>query len=1252
MKIDIFGKCYEFPLLDTVLNKIPKGFEPGKIILITGQPGSGKSAFMQQLYGRLKDKIDSVTAVSAEYLGKDDSPKKYYDLFDKYKVQEIPKILLLDSLDVLAYSRRKELQQWLYYVDRLRQIKGVLVVCASRTFEATHLYPMNQQDWSEKFRINPLDENFINDVLQPYDVDISSFSPYFIDFLKTPLHLRLTAEIFKNDGDLKNICTLHGLYAKLFEVLNLSSSEQTILSDLSRQMIENKSIYLDFPSKSAQLLNLIKKLERPGMPGVIQIDEQNKTISFSHQTMIDFFSAWKVINERESLLDFIYRHKQSLFIRPTLKHIIAFLRNESVDRLFDELRNVLLNNSNSPDKVGFSTQRQRMLTHIKTAIISDMAAWDKPTSREADFLLRIFNQAEEFSTIKLSFFNGKPDPDWYLVLKDKYLNVSLNIEDDDNLDYRLSLSFIASFVGVYSEEILALGLNLVDRKYTRMLNWFFRRILKDYNKMVVDNKVSGDAKINLSILIEKVVRNGFADRSFEVEMYCRWLTRLDADKAFTLYMDMLRNELSDDSKKINSSQGSITQSFLKVLPDIYIKNGYKIIIVLCSFFDEVFADSYKGERYIYDNPSGLLFGEYSERFGLNAFYVWFKGIVVKFCKDFSKETSNIIAILQNSSWETQQQLAIFLKAMHFDKYRDDLLKFIFEILDSDYSGEIYGKYSLFLKVLGESFNYIDNDVRLKIIEKILLLNFDDKSKIYSWVWASLHNIPDKYWNEKVKERLNQLAKQYDFPEYKKRVPIRSTGFQAAKPPVSLEVLRSKSPDELYSFLVAKNNLKDHWDFDSNVFYGGVEELAQTVAQLFVDDLSKYKEVIKKLSKDTSNDEYVAWFFYGHEKKETQKEDLKWIIDIVNLCVSRERLEIPICRYLESIAGNVTGQELSKLKDAILKLSNSRSPEKDDFYDSRADGYGNDALGDGINRTRGALASLIIKLLQRFNNDWLVDILYRLADDKTISVRAALVRYLPYAIKHIGWDKCFDVFSIAFKKGPEEYSDCISRFLQYAPKECMDNVQHLLDSMYSKKETRLAIPFAVLNTVCYFRGMKTLRELEAVLKDNDLSDDAKSESCDLIANQVRFVENVDKSLDAIRILLKEKSNLFRNPRSLFRQAREDDFNKFIDVIDRLISTVDNRGDWVYYLFEYFKRCLLRHTLEVFSFLEKILANLEKSKNISDRYVYMCHSKVPLDILNMVFECYPEEEERALRALDSLIVLRWEGVDQYLSAIERI
>ena len=78
---------------------------------------------------------------------------------------------------------------------------------------------------------------------------------------------------------------------------------------------------------------------------IIQIDDINQSLSFTHQTFIDYFAALKVINENKSLKDFIIKYNQSIFIRPTLKYIISFLRSGSKHRLIEELSNVFFENS-------------------------------------------------------------------------------------------------------------------------------------------------------------------------------------------------------------------------------------------------------------------------------------------------------------------------------------------------------------------------------------------------------------------------------------------------------------------------------------------------------------------------------------------------------------------------------------------------------------------------------------------------------------------------------------------------------------------------------------------------------------------------------------------------------------------------------------------------------------------------------------------------------------------------------------------
>jgi len=151
MQREIAGQQYFYPKVKEIVSESLERMDKGKVILIIGQPGSGKSVFINQLYDGFKEKgVEYFTPIRAEFLRETDSPQEIYESFQQVKEEDKPKVLLLDSLDVLAYSRRKELQEWLFYIDKLKTIKGMTVVCASRSFEAEHLFPMNQQEWSDK----------------------------------------------------------------------------------------------------------------------------------------------------------------------------------------------------------------------------------------------------------------------------------------------------------------------------------------------------------------------------------------------------------------------------------------------------------------------------------------------------------------------------------------------------------------------------------------------------------------------------------------------------------------------------------------------------------------------------------------------------------------------------------------------------------------------------------------------------------------------------------------------------------------------------------------------------------------------------------------------------------------------------------------------------------------------------------------------------------------------------------------------
>ena len=125
----ILGEQYTFKGVERILSECLTSKEQGKVILVVGEPGSGKSVFMRQLHGELEGKDIYLTAIDAAVGDESDSAKEVYKLFETAGLREKTKVLILDSLDVLAYSRRIELHSWLNCVEGLKKIENTTIVC-------------------------------------------------------------------------------------------------------------------------------------------------------------------------------------------------------------------------------------------------------------------------------------------------------------------------------------------------------------------------------------------------------------------------------------------------------------------------------------------------------------------------------------------------------------------------------------------------------------------------------------------------------------------------------------------------------------------------------------------------------------------------------------------------------------------------------------------------------------------------------------------------------------------------------------------------------------------------------------------------------------------------------------------------------------------------------------------------------------------------------------------------------------------
>jgi len=508
----IHGFEYKAPLLNTVYEAcMNPNDKEGKILLVVGPPGCGKSVFLSQLFELLEKKLEFLTAVKAE-LSNGNDVKEIISLFEEVATINKPKVLLLDSLDVLAAGRMEELQYWLTCLNKLRAIPFATAVCASRSFEADHLYPLNVTEWSKKYSLDLPDHDWIRNVIESTAYPLEKITPDFLDSLKIPLHLKLAVEVFNRNKELSETETLQSLYTKLLEVHGVGPTEFTLLTQLANKMVEYRSIQVPIAAISVPNPQLISNAVTSGL-----IVIQDNNVRFFHQTLIDFILAWEIISSGKSIYDFLIENKQSLFVRPIIRHVLSLLRN-TPRRLFDELGQIFF--EKPPEgKIGFHTETKQIRAHVKLAILSNIASWPNPTRQEASFLLRTF-RGDEGRSLVLQFFTRTPHNTWFPILKDTFLLPSLEHKDSNR---SISLRFIESAARSYPNEVLDIGLQLAREQPSPELGSFFHGLFDELKDVELGTAISQ----KYADLIEMIISRGFVDWYYEIQILCLRLSTIN-----------------------------------------------------------------------------------------------------------------------------------------------------------------------------------------------------------------------------------------------------------------------------------------------------------------------------------------------------------------------------------------------------------------------------------------------------------------------------------------------------------------------------------------------------------------------------------------------------------------------------------------------------------------------------------------------------------------------------------------------------
>lgn len=1208
----------------------------GQVVLLTGEPGSGKSMFLALLYRQLASQSFVIGIRPEDHNNDGTLPQRVEDLITK-AIRFGSVVLLLDSLDKLASIGDTGLLPWLQLLHRLKLQPNTVAVAACRVFEAHHTFPLINQQWTQSLEINLPSVEWITKGLEEVGrIEPDKLSPELLTFLQVPLHLELALHIAEQGGTFTDITSLQGLYVRLFQYLGVTAEQQRVLSTVAAIMLQERQVQLPryaLPEKvSADFLG------RTGL-----IEQNSQQIWFRHQTLRDYLLAWRAAEIGQSLVSFLEEFGQGLAIRPALWHLLLMLR-PLPQRLIRALYVLFF-------------ESDQVRTHIKTGILSVIASWSDSTQVEASFLLRLFHEAPEKAQWQIQFLEHNPHPTWFLRLRDNFLIPALQ-GALDNVALWQATRFLVHVASSYPVEILQISLQLVQRQSPDP--WLFNKI----SNILANLELPTEARRDYADLLVGIVERGLTWGGQETVLQCQRLAQIDPQRALHLYFNTLDNAQSEPESGIESDHPG--DHFEHILPYLFDREPLAVLQASAAFLERTFRasgeDSHKRRWTIWDDPSHWLYsqstGGIQPYYGPEVLLGWFSRALDQFIKNQPNQTFTIIEQLRTSQWYTLQHLGYLAMVIEPRNYADLLFQRTVSVFDDSKSGE----QELMLRIVRTAFGVFTVEQRQALLTTVLDQESDDDYRTYHFAYAPLSQIPEEFLSDDARIALGRLTKRFGGPYtyYPRRY---GSTWRWATSPVRDSELRKLTANELLEFLIGHSNLSEKWDFDTDQFVGGTRELAQEMAKVVLADLQRFQNMLLSLAQDPSHAVYINAVL---RQLEPSFENVEWLIALTSQIYEISAVQSSLADTLSKAIDFLTIEQWSELEPLCVDMAaNAPDPEQDEYAEStsqqdQASTVFNEsdkfitlaALTQGINSTRGKVCAVLLKAASRFWNDRLQASLEQLAQDSTISVRAAFLYYLSYLEQAHDWETGFSLFRLAFDPKESELSLVGAHFMAYVPEAHFEKVKPYWDQMRPHTDGPIGQQAAILTAIYVLRNLISLEEFELLLSGEQYPLAIKQQAAEIVCNWVEAPEYLQPGVEILqRIIIRgDAEDFVKQINVAFHRFRSLDL-PWVEPFIRMMIENPNRGEIMHSLLRYVELASQFHPRLAFDLLESILL-LPDDETTWGSHNRARHFSTPLTILAPILSgAYPDLEERALDIFDRLIAMQWQGVDDYLCNIER-
>lgn len=1025
-------------VLTWLSNPLVKEKDP--LLMLSGNPGFGKSVILKETLSYLNENKIPVLGIKADryYVESIDKFNEATNL--KYPLEKLLDELLkkhekvvvlidqIDSLSSTVTSKRIYLDVYRQLINNILSItkdkpdfirNKVRIVVAIREFDLTYDFEFSYFRKFEKVEVEKLSEAELENILSKFNIKLINLSAQLIDLLRIPAYLEIFCKIYNLQLNLNRINTAMDLMDELWRQETGNTSEYdyitvtSVLYKIAEKFYSLSRLSVDVKDLNILDSNVLTFLKNRGL---ILISE--KQVQFFHQTFYDYVFARFFVETKKSLEDYIIQENQSIYIRSTLKIMLAFYRQVDFDTYFLLIKKILLS-----DKYRF---------HIQLLIIHELGFLQSPRQQEISLVTKKLLHKKLYF---LPFLESAVGDSWFPVLcEHKIIDKLIFI---NNSESNIFLKLVSFFIKKRKTT-----LNGETEFYNGLWSSIIRKSFANNENKALDYlyqlpRFKDDSRTILWIMLGfKNWANPFSLKIYEKyigNINDDWYDRLSiisntVDYHYEWSMEQLKIVYKDEPKLPPNQHASMYDHHTGNIFEKLEKND-------CDRFFEFGVELL--DRNIAKNNKRTSFIEGKGTFKRDSLYDFYDfnktheddednklislvfHAALKLAKAKSNAFYHFLNQYQNTEYQTFQIILISSVAEDPYTYKDFAFTLAKNALLVDPENNSL-QYHL-RNLLQVSFQYFTDGQKNELTNIILTLkpvhgeyyihNSDGKKSLHSSFghleFIYLSSLPKVDINKMpiAKKRFQELERLYTTP--KNKLPSRSILHRVGPP---LE-------DKAYSYLSFDSWLKTMKQFNrqyrNDIFQdyrGGLIEHSREFGKAVQGDTEKFYPFLETiLTKEHVDDDYIT---EGLSALEKAAFDPERFVNLFKLAMVRISSDIGLL-YLLYLTNYLHNNHL--VDKEVFDFLCTHSYIKDNTSQNTVDSTQINSTLDSVRAT--AIGEVVKCYYKKEFAEQIFEAVLNSANDPSTKVRVAALNYLAY-LMHLGKEKTLKAF-LAFTDNTQE-----------------------------------------------------------------------------------------------------------------------------------------------------------------------------------------------------------------------------------------